>query len=252
MEHNSNEQHAPVESAPEIREEKEEKKEGLNLPTAILVASILISTSLFYVAWSMSKGGSAPTPTIQVNPGAQAEAGNLPPVDQDDVILGNSDAPITLIEYGDYKCSFCKRFFTETEPVIKEKYVKSGQVRMIYRDFAFLGPESVAAAEAAHCAKDQGKFWAFHDSLYMDQSGSLDRNLFLQIAANLNMNVPSFTACVDGKKYAETVARQTQTGQGAGVNATPSFFLVKDGQEPQFIQGAQPTSVFETAIQGLL
>jgi protein-disulfide isomerase len=117
------------------------------------------------------------------------------PIGPRDVILGDPNAPVTFIEYGDYQCPFCARFFTDVEPLIKDQYVKTGKVKMIFRSYPFLGNESVLAAQAAECAKDQGKFWEYHDALYTAESqdahennGNLNRDLFLTLAQNLHLD----------------------------------------------------------------
>jgi protein-disulfide isomerase len=116
---------------------------------------------------------------------------------KDDVVLGDPNAKVTLVEYGDYQCPFCGRFFSEVEPLIRQNYIQTGKVNMIFRNFEFLGPESEASAEASECAKDQGKFWEYHDALYSakvadtaggENDGSLNRDLFLKIANNLGLN----------------------------------------------------------------
>jgi protein-disulfide isomerase len=127
---------------------------------------------------------------------------NVPNVSSDDVVLGDPNAPVTFIEYGDYQCPFCARFFNDTEPLIRDQYIKTGKVKMIFRNYPFLdgfvsppGTESEYSAEAAECAKDQGKFWEYHDALYTAESqdghennGNLNRDLFFTIADNLKLN----------------------------------------------------------------
>jgi protein-disulfide isomerase len=116
------------------------------------------------------------------------------PVGARDVILGDTKAPVTVIEYGDYQCPFCARFFTDVEPLLREQYIKTGKVRMIFRNYPFLGNESIAAAEAAECAKDQGKFWDFHDALYTaehqdgrENNGNLTNQAFYQLADSIKL-----------------------------------------------------------------
>src|SRR3989344_4780744 len=121
-------------------DESQNKKDWL-LPGSIIVAALLISGALVYNI------GSRGLPVDQ-----QANlAATVSPADlsDDDVVLGNPDAPVTVVEFGDYQCPFCARFFKEVEPKIREEYIKTGKVKMIYRDFAFLGPESIDAAMAS-------------------------------------------------------------------------------------------------------
>lgn len=117
-----------------------------------------------------------------------------PDISGRDVVLGEQNAPVTLIEYGDYQCPFCARYFMEVEPLLREEYIKTGKVKMVFRNYPFLGPESVSAAEAAECAKDQGQFWAFHDALYnaehqdgREHNGNLNNDLFFKLAKDLKL-----------------------------------------------------------------
>lgn len=227
------------------------------LPISILVAGVMISGSILY---AMNKGG--------LSPKAEAPAGGNPPTGQPavvtkdalmaiqerDVILGDPKAKVTIIEYGDYQCPFCVRFFEQTEPQIIEQYVKTGKAKLIFRDLAFLGPESVEAAEAGECAKDQRKFWPFHDALYtaegkdgQEHNGNLNRELFVKIAGEVGMNTAQFGECYDANKYAQVVQGVVKAAQGAGVNATPTSLV-----NGQMIQGAQPIDAFKTAIDAAL
>jgi protein-disulfide isomerase len=230
---------------------EERKNQGLTLPMSILIAAVLISGSIIYLVGSKNRPPS-PSP-------AQVAPSNVSPknltqllsIRERDVILGNQNAPVTLVEYGDYQCPFCGRFFNQTEPLLREEYISSGKVKMIYRDLAFLGPESQAAAEAAECAKDQGKFWAYHDELFKEEiadgsenNGNLDRSLFLKLAERVGLNISDFTSCLDGKKYADFVRQVTREAQSLGINATPTSFV-----NGELIQGAQPYNTFRAAIE---
>ena len=194
-------------------------------------------------------------PSKNIKPAAQLAdiKTALAPSDRD-VILGDPQAPVTVVEYGDYQCPFCGRFFSQTEPLLKESYVKTNKVRMIYRDMAFLGPESVEASKAAECAKDQGKFWAFHDALFtaeikdgQEGNGNLNRDLFVKLAGDVKLDTKAFTACYDSGKYADVVQQITDQAHQIGVNATPTTFV-----NQTMIQGAQPFAQFKATIDQLL
>ncbi len=231
-----------------------EKKKDYFLPISILIAGMMISGSVIYLVHKGPASGSAEKNLAA--PAAQS-SGNVMAVADRDVILGDPNAPVTIVEYGDYQCPFCEKFFSETEPLIREKYVQAGTVRMIYRNFAFLGPESVNAAEASECAKDQKKFWAFHDELYKkegldssENNGNLNRDLFLTIAKDVGLNVDAFKSCIDSKKYAAVVQSEVTAAKNAGVDSTPMFFI--NGQE---VRGAMPyegPSGFKSIIDGVL
>src|SRR5438445_241821 len=123
----------------------------------------MISGSIVYLVGSKNN---AALQAGQNQNGAAAVAAGLPPVGGRDVVLGDANAPVTFIEYGDYQCPFCGQFFTQVESKLRDSYAKTGRVKMVFRSFQFLGPESTAAAGAAECAKDQSKFWSYHDALY--------------------------------------------------------------------------------------
>ena len=173
---------------------------------------------------------------------------------------GSSDAPITLTEYSDFQCPYCKRFSTETEKQLIDTYVASGKVRFVYRSFGlFVGPESQAAAEAAYCAGDQGKFWEYHDILFANQTaenvGDFNAKRLSAFANALGLNMSDFSSCVGNNKYKDRVTKDGIDGTAAGVQATPSFILTYtlNGQvQSSVIQGAQPFSAFQTAIEAAL
>ncbi|MDP3947266.1 MAG: thioredoxin domain-containing protein [bacterium] len=223
------------------------KGRDYTLPISILVAGILIAGSVIYALGLKDQaGGPALGPSAPVA-GQGPSIGNA-------VVLGDPSAPVTIIEYGDFQCPFCGRFFAQTEPLIIEKYVKTGKVKFVYKDYAFLGPESLAAAEAAKCAADDGKFWEYHNALYreetkdgLEHNGNLNRGLFLRLAKELGINESSFASCVDTGKYKSAVLAENAEALAVGVNGTPAFFVGS-----QFISGALPFAQFETAIEAEL
>lgn len=173
---------------------------------------------------------------------------------------GAPDAPITITEYSDFQCPYCKRFVDETERQLVTNYAASGKLRFVYRSFGlFIGPESQAAAEAAYCAGDQGQFWQFHDVLFANHTGEnvgdyTSRKLEA-FANSLGLDMNAFNSCVSSNKYADRVTQDGIDGQAAGIQATPSFVMsyVVNGQtKTQLIEGAQPFSAFQSAIEAAL
>lgn len=232
------------------------KEKDLLLPLSIIVAGVMIAGSVIYMVGRLSGA----SPNLAGNSGEQlAAVGGQKEVkdlkiEGRDVVLGEADAPVSLIEYGDYQCPFCGRFFSQTEPQIRENYIKSGKVKMVYRNFAFLGPESFASAEAAECAKDQKQFWTFHDALFdaevqdgEEHNGNLNRELFMKIAGDLKLDTKSFAECYDGGKYKNQVKQDSAAAQTVGVNSTPTSFV--NGKE---MRGALPYPDFQAAIDGYL
>lgn len=186
---------------------------------------------------------------------------STPPVSEasidNDPILGDKNAPVTLIEFSDYQCPFCGRFYRETLPKIKKDYIEKGKVRYVFRDFPILSlhPQAQKGAEAAQCAGDQNQYWEMHDLLFENQRAMSIEDL-KGYAKKLGLNMQSFKKCLDEEKYANEVRKDMQEGQTAGVQGTPSFVLgitTKDGMiKGVFIRGAQPYQAFKMAIESLL
>ena len=185
---------------------------------------------------------SAPTaPTAPVN--IQLAAGTP--------FLGNANAKVTVVEYADYQCPFCERFYTQTMPSIKTAYIDTGKIKFYYQDFAFLGPGSTTAGEAVLCAQDQNKFWEYHDYLFAHQgqegSGWATADHLKQFAQAVGLDTTKFNTCLDSGKYSQQVQDQTNAGRTYGVTGTPSVFV-----NGQLIVGAQPYTAFKQAIDAAL
>jgi len=159
---------------------------------------------------------------------------------------GSPDAPVTIVEFSDFRCPYCGRFTTGAGRQIDEQYVEQGLVRFGYQHFAFLGPESQSAAEASECAADQGAFWAYHDLLFERQSG-VNPDILSQFAAELGLDANAFNDCLDSGKYTSLVRNETAAAQALGVTGTPSFLI--NGRP---LVGAQPFEVFQQAIEAEL
>lgn len=169
-------------------------------------------------------------------------------------VRGDFEAPITILEYGDYQCTFCHRFHQTTLNTLQEKYVDTGKANMVFKDFALNGPDSILAAEASHCANDQGRYWGYHDELYRnwggERTGWVTRDSLAGFAGTVELNLDEFNDCMDQQKYRDTVLSMYRAGQEIGVDATPSFFIFNDERVVK-IRGNQPLEVFEKAIDGL-
>lgn len=160
----------------------------------------------------------------------------------DDPILGNPDAPITIVEFSDYECPFCRKWHVETWPQIQAKYGE--QVRLVYRDFPLYGMHANAdpAAQAANCAGEQEAYWPFHEALFKAER-SYDTSLYDEIATNLGLDLPSFQACIKDQRYAQEVLDDYQWAAELGVSSTPTFFV-----NGVALVGAQPFEVFDKLI----
>jgi protein-disulfide isomerase len=172
---------------------------------------------------------------------------------------GYKKAKIVLLEYFDYQCPFCATFFNHTMPQVLSDYVLKGKVKYVVRDFPLeaVHPNALRAAEAAHCANDQGKFWPMHDAV-MGNSGALDRPKLRVYARDVQLDVSAFDKCVDSGKYASKINDSVTVGTTLGVEGTPTFFLgVVDasGQKIESVQrfdGVIPYSKLKDAIDRLL
>ena len=159
--------------------------------------------------------------------------------------LGSASAPVTIIEFSDFQCSFCKRFWAETLAKLKEGYINTGKARFFYRHFAILGKHSEQAALASECAAEQGKFWEYHDQLFKNQGGlAFTEAKLKQYARDIGLNVGVFGTCLGNGKYKEKVERETAAAANLGGRGTP-FFIVN--QRP--LVGAQPYAVFQKMIE---
>jgi protein-disulfide isomerase len=160
-------------------------------------------------------------------------------------ILGSASAPVTIIEFSDFQCSFCKRFWADTLPKLREAYIDQGKVRFIYRHFAILGKHSEQAAQAAECAAEQGKFWEYHDQLFKNQGGlAFTEARLRQYASDIGLNAGTFGTCLGTGKHKSQVERETAVAASLGGRGTP-FFMVN--QRP--LVGAQPYAVFQKMIE---
>jgi protein-disulfide isomerase len=228
----------------------ENKKNQFNIAMAVVVAAIIIGGAI------LLRGGkpSSPTPTKGENPSPSAL--QVKPISANDFVLGNRNAKVVLVEYADYQCPFCGKFFTETLTPLTKTYIETGKVALVYRDFAFLGSESEKSAEAARCANDQGKFWEYHDYLFTHQNGEnqgsfADKNL-KTFAKTLGLNEADFNSCLDSGKYTQAVKDATAEAGTAGINTTPYSFIMKDGKVLNEVKGAYPLSDVTAKIEAAL
>lgn len=158
--------------------------------------------------------------------------------------IGSQDAPVVIVEFGDFRCGYCKRFQEQTVAPLLANY--GDQILFVYRDYPILGPDSLQSAFAAQCAHDQGAFWGFHDLLYANQS-QLNRVAFVSYAEALGMDVERFTACYDNGELNSAVIQDYNDGNALGITGTPTFFI-----NGKVLVGAQPYETFAAAIDAEL
>jgi protein-disulfide isomerase len=240
-------------------EEKETRKIKLNLktitpfllPGSILVAAILISGTLLFTRNQKADGQAA-----VAGPQRSDAPVNLK-INSNDHVLGSNKAKVTMFEYSDFQCPFCRKFWTESYAKIKKDYVDTGKVRLVFRQYPLesIHPASRIAAEASECAGDLGKFWEMHDKIFEEQA-KLGQNTVQFTAADLKkwaagvgVDAGKFNSCLDSKKFAQRVTDEIkEINDLTGGIGTPTFFL-SGGQK---VIGAQPFEVFQQAIDPLL
>lgn len=232
-----------------MEEEKTETKEDQSsralIPGSIILAGLIIASAVLYT--SANKNGlSLLGSPAEVRKALSENIEKNPDLTDDDPFLGNPDAPVTVVEFSDFQCPYCRSFFEETEPRIIEQYVKTGKVKFVYRDFPLTGRHEHAqkAAEAGECADEQSKFWEYHDLIFRRQN-ELGAENFKAWARELGMNAEQFDACLDSGKYLDEVRDDFEDGQSFGVNGTPAVF-VNGSLVPG---GARPFSVFRQIIE---
>ena len=190
-----------------------------------------------------------------------------PARDADNVVIdlaghpskGAADAALTLVEFSDFECPFCGRYFRETMPEIERAYIRTGKVRYVFRNFPLeaIHHEAFKAAEAAMCASEQDKFWEMHDHLFAHQDALAPTDLTGHAAA-VGLDLPRFERCLAGGTYAADIRRDLAEGQKAGVRGTPSFFLGVAGSDGRSVKavktlgGAFPYAAFKEVIEELL
>jgi len=162
-------------------------------------------------------------------------------------IMGDSNAPITVLEWGDYQCTFCYRFHENTLDIINDDFIKTGKVKLVFKDFPLNGPDSLLAAEASYCAEDQEKYWKYHDELYKnwggEKTGWITRESLDRFAVTVGLELVEFNTCLDEHKYQNRVIALHEFGKEIGIDATPSFLVFND-QKIIKIRGNQPLEVF--------
>ncbi|MFH1316493.1 MAG: thioredoxin domain-containing protein [Candidatus Woesearchaeota archaeon] len=223
--------------------------------SAVLAVLLLISiyTNGFGIGGTSGSGGSGSAAEAQPAQARQdpsepsaAALENSALVDDDDV-KGDPNAPVTIVEFSDYECPFCARFYSQTYGQIDDEYIKTGKAKLVYRDFPLgFHAQAQKAAEAAECAGEQGKYYEMHDKLFEDGvSGGVAS--FKKYASEIGLDNEAFNTCLDSGEMADEVNKDFQDGQKAGVTGTPAFFI-----NGKLIVGAQPFSAFKQAIDAEL
>ena len=183
----------------------------------------------------------APVAVVEeTTPGAPEEPTRFEISTDDDPSLGPEDAPITIVEFSDFRCPYCSVFHQETFDALMAQY--PDQIHFVYRDFPVVG--GFEAALAAECADEQGAFWEFHNLLFSGEYSNLDRDAFTAYAEQLDLDVEGLLACVDEERYGDEVEADARYASGLGITGTPTFFI--NGIP---MVGAQPLEAFVQIIE---
>lgn len=253
---------------------KDQKTQTLII--VIVAAAILISGSLIFLGIQMNKSNSSTGETLtfaeqlenyqkemqekqaqvqkEAERAAAEKAKNVPVTHAGDHVKGNKNALVTIYEYSDFECPYCKRFYLTPDQLVKNN---KGKVNTVFRHFplSFHDPIATKEALAAECASDQGKFWEYHDEIFKRTKSNkgLKESDLAVIAKDLNLKVDRFTQCLDSEKYLDKVKSDIAGGADSGVTGTPGS-IIKNNKtgEVRFISGAYPIEAMQAAIDELL
>ena len=217
--------------------------------TFILLAIIIVGGFVWYNEDKNSPG--VPTGQVINEPDAGRQGDSKVQVKIDGYpVKGKSDAKVTIVEYSDYQCPFCGRFYSETLPQIIKEYVDTGKAKLVLKDFPLSFHQfAQKAAEAAHCAREQkgdDGYWAMHDKIFSNQE-SLSLENINAWARELSLNGAKFTDCLGSGKMAGIVQKGFKEGQEDGIQGTPACLI-----NGNLLSGAQPFSAFKSIIDAEL
>lgn len=229
------------------------KKESLwKYSTFVLAAVVIVG---FFVMMNNDGGvtgnvvANNPTPTA---PQPSAAIVYEPVDPAKDWIKGDADAPVTIIEWSDFECPFCGRFYTQTLGQLESEYIDTGKVKLVFRDFPLsFHPQAMPASQAAECAGAQGMFWEMHDRIFDNQAG-LSSGVYSTWAAEFGLDVDAFETCMADPAVTAEINADMADGQKATITGTPGFLVINEDGEALKISGAQPFSAFQTAIEAQL
>jgi len=224
--------------------------------SVLVVLAFAVGVLVGYMAWGRNSRLLSPSPDAAGAPGGTPVSGGIAeaPVTPEQAqfvrydiptegfpSLGPADAPITIVEFSDFQCPFCRRFHDETYRALLDAY--EGKIRFVYRDLPLtsIHPEAFPAAVAAACAEEQDAYWEYHDKLF--GSENLGQEVYLQYATELNLDMDAFKECIASDRHNDGINADADFAIKLGVNSTPTFFI-----NGLAVVGAQPLSVFQQVI----
>ncbi len=220
-----------------------------SLAIGAVIASITIVAVIFGINGSLDKQELLIESTPKIDQIGPAKITMNTFVSNGSPVLGNPNAPITLVEFGDYQCHYCNVFFQSIEGDIIKNYVETGKVKIIFKDYNIIGPDSINASHGAHCATEQGLFWEYHDILYSNWTGENNgwastSNLTI-FAQEINADMDMWTECMNEKTYSKTIMESNNDAKTLELTGTPAFFVINSNGEVSKLFGAQPFEVFQ-------
>jgi len=223
-----------------------ENKDQNQIVGAILIVGLMIAGAI------LLKGSSSPVSSTGTTPPTESQP-ELDKVSIEDQVIGNSKAKVVLVEYADFQCSFCAKFFFEVKKTVIDEYVDAGKIQFVFRDYAFLGPESFRSAQAARCASDQNKFWEYHDHLFINHGSETFSDINLKkFAGELGLNTTTFNQCLDSGKYEKFIIDSVNKANIAGVRGTPKGYILKNGKVVSTIEGAESAAMVKAKLDAAL
>ena len=220
-----------------------------SLAIGAVIASIVIVVVMFGLNGTFDESELAIKPTPEMDSIGPTEITMETFVENGSPMLGNPNAPITLVEFGDYQCHYCHVFFETIEGKIMKNYIETGKVKMIFKDYNIIGKDSVKASQGAHCANDQGLFWEYHDILYSNWTGENNgwasgANL-ANYAQDIGLEMNQWTDCMSQQKHSKTILDSNEDAKKLQLTGTPAFFVINSDGQVSKLFGAHPFEVFE-------
>ncbi len=227
-----------------------------SLAIGAVIASIAIVAVMFGLNGTFDESELAIKPTPEMDSIGPTEITMETFVENGSPVLGNPNASITLVEFGDYQCHYCHVFFESIEGKIMKNYIETGKVKMIFKDYNIIGKDSVKASQGAHCANDQGLFWEYHDILYSNWTGENNgwasgANL-ANYAQDIGLEMNQWTDCMSQQKHSKTILDSNEDAKKLQLTGTPAFFVISSDGQVSKLFGAQPFEVFERVFDEIL
>lgn len=228
---------------------------GIGLGVLVLVV-ILVMTYTFWPKTTKAPSNESTQATSDTETSQTANS----PTSTPKLIIGSPDAKVTIVEYADFKCPLCGRFYRETEPQIKKDYIDSGKVKIEYRPLPIIAKDSTVAALGAYCSAEQSKFEQYHNAVFSyiytnyyskslrdEGSNIFTLETLTKIATEQGLDAQAFTTCMTSNKYSSAIEASENQAKSDGANATPTIII-----GTQKISGAQPFAIYKPFIEAQL